>query len=111
MKGKLKSQLWQWQQRAREQDLSCARCGRFGLMTVDHIVPVFFLEALGLRFESYEHDWNFQYLCRACNSLKRSGFDFTNKTTIINLRRYTDLAEEIYAPEKTTEKLDPLLSL
>lgn len=96
MKGRKHTLLSELQKRTREEDLTCSRFGRVGMMTVDHIVPMFFIDQIGLKEESAEHDWNFQFLCRVCNLLKRAGFDFTDKRTIVNLKRYVEIAEATY---------------
>lgn len=92
------SKLFQWQQRARTSDEPCAKCGRVGYATVDHIVPMSFIDMLGLKKETYDDEWNFQFLCRACNLLKANRLDFSNPKTLENLRRYIDLAELFYFP-------------
>jgi 5-methylcytosine-specific restriction endonuclease McrA len=105
MKGKKRSQLWQWQEHAKNHDVECAGCHRLGYCTVDHIVPVFLVNMLGLREEGYDHEWNFQFLCRACNLRKGSNLDYTNSKTLENLKRYITLAEEKYCyGEKEGEK-------
>ena len=75
----------------------CVKCGKHtDNLTVDHIVPYQLIFDLGLRDVQYDHDWNFQLLCRACNRLKGGGFDFTDARTVPNLRKYVDLAAEFY---------------
>lgn len=96
MKDKKYTKLHEWRQKAFKEDLPCAKCGRVGLMTIDHIVPHMFIDAFGLKLEAYDHDWNFQFLCRACNSLKRSQLDFANPKTFENLEKYIQLAKEFY---------------
>lgn len=97
MKSKHKTKLYEWQQKANALGGACAKCGRkTDYLTVDHIVPDSFIQALGLRLEAYDHDWNFQLLCRACNKLKGNLFDFTEARTMENLKRYVDLAERYY---------------
>ena len=96
MNGKKHTELHKWRERATQEDLPCRKCGRVGLMTLDHIVPISFIQQLGLREEAYDDDWNFQYLCRACNLLKGSQLDYNNPKTIENIRRYVDLAEQTY---------------
>ncbi len=91
------SLLWNMQQEAKTKDLPCARCARIGFMTVDHIIPVALIEELGLREPKYNDPENLQYLCRACNVLKRNHFDFNNPKTFPNLRRYIAEAEHLYA--------------
>ena len=91
------TKLHEWQQKANGLGGSCEKCGRkTDYLTVDHIVPVSFIEMLGLRNEAYEHDWNFQLLCRACNRLKGYYFDFTNPKTFPLLQKYVELTQEYY---------------
>lgn len=76
----------------------CDKCGRkTDYLTVDHIIPYSFVFEMGLRNEQFDHDWNFQLLCRPCNRLKGATFDFTDKRTVPNLKRYVELAEEYYS--------------
>lgn len=78
--------------------MKCAKCGReTENLSIDHIVPYAFVVEMGLRDEGYDHDWNFQVLCRPCNRLKAASFDFTDPRTLVNLKRYVALAEQYYA--------------
>lgn len=76
----------------------CAKCERqTEYLTVDHIIPFALIHDWGLQEESYDHDWNFQLLCRACNRLKANKFDFTDPRTITNLDRYVQIIKEYYS--------------
>lgn len=91
------TKLHEFQQKANGIGGICEKCGRQrDYLTVDHIVPQSFIISLGLQNEAYDHDWNFQLLCRACNLLKANKLDFTEPRTIINLKRYIEIAESIY---------------
>jgi hypothetical protein len=48
---------------------SCAKCGSHGPLTVDHILPVVFLTALGLD-DMKNKAGNLQLLCYSCNNKK-----------------------------------------
>lgn len=103
MKGKKRSLLWHWQEHARNNDVKCASCHRSGYCTVDHIVPLSLLAALGLKDMSIDDEWNFQYLCRACNMRKGFKLDYTDPKTLENLKRYVRLAEETYGHHEQKE--------
>jgi len=91
------SALQELQKVANENGGACAKCSKkTDYLTVDHIVPFSWVFDMGLRDISYDHDWNFQLLCRACNRLKAAKFDFTDPRTMINLKRYIQIAEEFY---------------
>ncbi len=94
---KKNSALFEWQKKANELGGTCHKCSRkTDYLTVDHIVPASFIVMLGLKEESYDDDWNFQLLCRACNKLKGNLFDFTNPKTFENLKRYVNITQEFY---------------
>ena len=64
---------------------NCAKCGGTNELTIDHIIPVSFLEMMGI-FKKHtlsfkKHGNNLQLLCRKCNSLKSFRFDWTDKRT------------------------------
>lgn len=92
------SKLYEWQQKANSLGGKCQKCGKkTDYLTVDHIIPFAFLEMLGIRHESYDDEWNYQLLCRACNKLKGAMFDFTNPKTIENLKKYVVFVEDFYS--------------
>lgn len=62
-----------------------------GPVTVDHIIPVHFMEQMGL-FDEILHDAeNFQLLCRMCNQYKGNRLDFSNKKTLCLLEKYIQI--------------------
>lgn len=97
MKGSKQSLLYQLQQKGKIGG-ECKMCKRVrDSLTVDHIVPVSFLQAVGLeQYIKYEDADNFQLLCRTCNSLKGNRFDFTNPKTLENLKKYIKLLETLH---------------
>lgn len=99
--GKKKgSVLHVWQIRSRTPG-PCGRCGRISeYLTVDHIIPMSFLQTVGLGAEiGYTDNDNFQLLCRTCNTLKGNRFDFSDPRTMANLKRYVILLEQIHTYE------------
>lgn len=82
MAHKTKTKLFEWQQEAQKNHKTCAKCGRFGTMTVDHIVPISILDMLDETGEAkYEMEENFQYLCKICNAFKANRLDKRNQFT------------------------------
>lgn len=96
MKAKHGTKLREMQEELKKGPRVCDGCSSLRQLTVDHIVPVHFIEMLGLKYESINDDWNFEALCHACQHRKNMRLDFTNPKTIPNLRRYIDLAESFY---------------
>lgn len=76
----------------------CDKCKvSFPVLTVEHIIPVTVLEAMGIRWEGgYDDLENFEKWCRRCNALKNYRLDFNNPKTFVLLRKYVDLAEQLY---------------
>lgn len=85
------------QDASKKEEQVCGSCQKSRWCNIDHIVPVFFIEQLGLKLASCDHEWNLQYLCRACHSRKNARFDFTDVRTLPNLRRYVEIAAEYYS--------------
>lgn len=82
-KTKRQSKLFEWQQRAANQEI-CERCGKHvGTLTVDHIIPLSIVEMLDITGElKIEWEDNFQIVCFPCNKFKSSRIDFANPKTI-----------------------------
>lgn len=95
-KAKKQSELWLMQKDAQKETKECEKCKRLVWCTVDHIIPHFFIDSVGLRVEGYDHKWNFQYLCRPCQTLKGARFDFTDPRTMRNLQMYLDILKRVY---------------
>jgi len=66
----------------------CEKCGRVFNLTIDPIVPIHILEAMGFIKEETFDKRNFAVLCRKCNFLKAGRFDFTDKRTKLLLIEY-----------------------
>jgi 5-methylcytosine-specific restriction endonuclease McrA len=93
MKSGKQSNLWKWQQKCKEPGAVC-RCGSRFHLTVEHIIPVFFLEVLGLKEYALNDEENFEIACRYCNAQKAHGFDHHNPKTIPLLKKYLALYEQ-----------------
>ena len=84
---------------------TCPKCRRNTELCVDHIVPVFLLEQLGLFEEITEDEENFELVCYACNQYKGSRLDLTNPKTIILLNKYIRVLNKEYNLAVIIEKL------
>lgn len=82
MAKKKNSKLKQWQDRAKLGGV-CDKCSRaVEILTVDHIVPVAFLDQFDDTGEAkYNEEENFALLCRPCNTFKACRFDRSNPKT------------------------------
>lgn len=59
----------------------CKRCGTKDNLTLDHIVPISYLENFGLDVFAMIDEENFEILCRRCNQFKGDRLDFSNPKT------------------------------
>lgn len=101
MKGRNKSQLWHFQQKAILGG-DCYKCGEYSeKLTVDHIFPVSLLMRFGLKDEGYDDADNMELICRKCNTLKQDSFDFHNPKTIPLIDKYLNKIKEVYGNRKT----------
>lgn len=68
----------------------CRRCESIEKLTLDHIVPAFFIgQMFGLvRNETYDDLENLEILCRRCNAFKANRLDFLNPKTKPLLIKY-----------------------
>lgn len=95
MKYKGKTKLAEWQDNSKN---GVCPCGEKRDVTVDHIIPVHFLEQFCLdKIEVlYNFEENFQYLCRYCNRRKGAQLDPKNPKTYSLLRKVLDDAEKYF---------------
>jgi 5-methylcytosine-specific restriction endonuclease McrA len=91
MAYKINTKLYDWQQRAKKEKMTCSKCGLVSHLTVDHIIPIQVLEMLDeTGVAKFEWEENFQYLCRVCNAFKSCRLDKRNeKTKTLLLRLLT----------------------
>lgn len=87
MRGKLKSPLWELQNRDNKIGI-CEMCKQETTLTVDHIFPSSLLVMWGLIEEISKDGENLQLICKACQILKNSRFDFHNPKTIPLIEKY-----------------------
>lgn len=66
----------------------CQTCGREADLNVDHIVPKYLLEQLGLFDEILNDEENFELVCRTCNTFKGSRINLANPKTIPLFKKY-----------------------
>lgn len=93
-KGKLKSPLWELQNRENRVG-ECERCKKISHLTVDHIFPVSLLSQWGLTEDiSWDKD-NMQLICKKCQVLKRNNFDFHNPKTIYLIEKYINKIKKL----------------
>lgn len=89
MKAKKYTKLFEWQERIKNGDFKCEKCGLTDkrYLSIDHIIPVSILKDLYLDTEKSENDLiyndeeNFQVLCRYCNTQKGERMDIRNPKT------------------------------
>ena len=87
MKGKKGTKLREWQDRNKELGV-CSKCGKFKEITVDHIIPVYLMEQLGLDDEIVNDEENFENVCLTCNRFKSCRIEMANPKTIPLLKKY-----------------------
>lgn len=91
MKIGKRTKLYEWQKAIRDDhDVECKRCGKFRPATVDHIIPKFLCEQLGIMDGVYEDERNFQYLCQPCNKFKANRIDISDSKVVELLKEYVN---------------------
>jgi 5-methylcytosine-specific restriction endonuclease McrA len=88
MKAPKETKLRKWQKIYNGNAYTCPKCNREGDATVDHIIPVNFLQQIGLHDECLNDEENFEVICRSCNTFKMGRIDMSNPKTIPLLRKY-----------------------
>lgn len=88
MKTPKNSKLCEYQKKYNHVDGICEKCGRNLPLTVDHIIPAYLLEQMGLYDEMINDVNNFSLLCRYCNAYKGGRLDMLNPKTISLLQGY-----------------------
>lgn len=98
MKTKKHTRLREWQERCRNGNEKCVKCGDTRNLTVDHIVPVVILYQFTLNVDDshYNLEENFQILCRYCNLMKGGRIDPGNPKTYSVLAGLMQRAKEYY---------------
>lgn len=101
MKKKKTTKLWEWQLRCQSGTEKC-KCGETRNLTVDHIVPAFFLEQFSLdkEFALYNMEDNFEILCRYCNQMKANRIDVRNPKTYQIMAKVLLEAKEYFLSDK-----------
>lgn len=105
MKSKKQTKLYLWQQKAKNGLGACEKCKRTDNLTVDHIIPITFIQQLGIpKEEHYNDEENFQFLCRWCNGMKANQLDHLNPKTIPLLKKYIAWYEQQLSTTTTQNK-------
>lgn len=96
MKKSKGTKLGQWQGHASRGGI-CGKCKiQYPTLTVDHIIPSFFLQQIGLIECVYEDEENFELLCKGCNGMKASKMEILHPKAIPLLKKYIALVESKY---------------
>lgn len=93
MKAPKGSNLFTWVTTAKGVEKECRKCGKLRELSVDHIIPVSFLEDIGVDSGIYDDEDNFEYLCILCNRYKASRFDMAHPKTVGLLKKYVNSLE------------------
>ena len=95
MKGKIKSPLWTLQNRENKFG-NCQKCGEYNELSVDHIFPQSLLSSWGLNEYITNDKENLELICKKCQILKLSRFDFHNPKTIPLIEKYIKILINTY---------------
>jgi 5-methylcytosine-specific restriction endonuclease McrA len=88
MRASKDTKLREYQKRFNNTVGICEKCGRTLPLTIEHIIPVYLLEQLGLFEETVNDVRNFALYCRYCNSFKGGRLDMLHPKTIFLLDSY-----------------------
>jgi 5-methylcytosine-specific restriction endonuclease McrA len=88
MKAKKDTNLNRWQKEYSGVVGVCPRCKQAKENTIDHIIPVYLLEQLGLHDACVNDTENFELTCYTCNKFKAGRIDLANLRTIPLLKKY-----------------------
>lgn len=66
----------------------CAKCKANSNLSIDHIVPLWLLDQLGVDVRREFDEKNLQLLCKPCNTFKSNRLDFANPRTLDILFKY-----------------------
>lgn|SRR3990167_360351 len=77
--------LW-FQENAKQ----CEKCPRNENLTLDHIIPVRWIDQLGIEEERMFMPENYRILCSPCNHFKADKLDFSDKRTKELLIKYLE---------------------
>jgi hypothetical protein len=90
VKGKKGTKLYQWQEKGKLRGI-CGKCGKeFNSLSVEHIIPQYILQQLGLVEEVYEDEENFDLYCLGCNRFKGGRIDMAHPKTVTLLKKYVN---------------------
>ncbi len=81
-------------QKQNNKEAECPKCHKIRSMTVDHIIPAYLLEQLGLHEEAINDEENFEVMCQTCNKFKGARLDMANPKTVPLLRGYVNKLSE-----------------
>lgn len=80
----------EWLEKELKEKGVCDKCGKNYNLTIDHIVPMFFLKDAGFDFEQFYDEENLRLLCKPCNALKNNHLDFSTPRTKQIIRKYLE---------------------